>query len=130
VGESRHGRFVVSLDFVAVDVETANEQRGSICSFGLSVVENGKVVRSENWLTRPPVKLDWFDGCNIGLHGITPAMVKDAPPFHERMAQVLQVIETGPSSPTTPRSTSARYGKAATLTGWTGPSSPTDAPWC
>ena len=92
MGESRHRRCAVSLDFVAVDVETANEQRGSICSFGLSFVENGKVVRTENWLTRPPGELDWFEGFNIGLHGITPAMVKDAPPFQERMAQVLEVI--------------------------------------
>lgn len=82
----------MSLDFVAVDVETANAQRGSICSFGLSVVENAKVVRAENWLTRPPGELDWFDGFNIGLHGITPTMVKDAPPFRERMPQVLEVI--------------------------------------
>ena len=128
--ECRHGRFVVSLDFVAVDVETANEQRGSICSFGLSVVENGKVVRSENWLTGPPVKLDWFDGFNIGLHGITPALVKDAPRFRSALVRSSRSSGAGPSSPATPRSTSARYGKGATLTGWTGPSSPTDARWC
>jgi DNA polymerase III epsilon subunit-like protein len=53
----------------------------SICSFGLAVVEDGKAVRTESWLTRPPGELDWFDTFNIGLHGITPAMVKDAPPL-------------------------------------------------
>lgn len=86
----------MSLDFVAVDVETANAQRGSICSFGLAVVEGGKVVRTENWLTRPPAALDWFDGFNIGLHGITPAMVEDAPAFTERLDQVLEVIGDRP----------------------------------
>jgi DNA polymerase III subunit epsilon len=83
---------IMSLDFVAVDVETANAQRGSICSFGLSVVRNGKVVRTEDWLTRPPSQFDWFDGRNIGIHGISPGMVKQAPSFKDRLAQVLEII--------------------------------------
>jgi DNA polymerase-3 subunit epsilon len=83
---------IVSLNFVALDVETANSNRGSICSFGLSVVLNGKIVRTENWLTRPPAELDWFDGRNIGVHGITPNMVRNAPPFRKRLAQVLDVV--------------------------------------
>ena len=86
----------MSLNFVAIDVETANSQRGSICSFGLAVVEDGKAVRTESWLTRPPGELDWFDTFNIGLHGITPAMVKDAPPFCERLDHVLEVVEDRP----------------------------------
>ena len=86
----------MSLNFVAIDVETANSQRGSICSFGLAVVEDGKVARTESWLTRPPGELDWFDTFNIGLHGITPAMVKDAPPFCQRLDQVLEVVGDRP----------------------------------
>lgn len=82
----------MSLNFVALDVETANSNRGSICAFGLSIVENGEVVRTENWLTRPPAVLDWFDGRNIGIHGITPGMVTNAPPFKKRLAQVLDVV--------------------------------------
>ncbi len=82
----------MSLNFVAVDVETANSQRGSICSFGLAVVEDGKLARTESWLTRPPGGLDWFDKFNIGLHGITPAMVKNAPAFCERLDQVLEAV--------------------------------------
>lgn len=86
----------MSLNFVAIDVETANSQRGSICSFGLAVVEDGEVVRTESWLTRPPGELDWFDRFNIGLHGITPAMVVDAPAFCERLDQVLKVVGDRP----------------------------------
>ena len=82
----------MSLNFVAIDVETANSQRGSICSFGLAVVEDGEVVRTESWLSRPPEQLDWFDKFNIGLHGISPAMVKNAPTFCERLDQVLEVV--------------------------------------
>lgn len=86
----------MSLNFVALDVETANSQRGSICSFGLAVVEEGQVVRTESWLTQPPGELDWFDRFNIGLHGITPAMVKDAPLFCERLDQVLDIVGDRP----------------------------------
>ena len=82
----------MSLNFVGLDVETANSNRGSICAFGLSVVRNGKVVLTENWLTRPPATLNWFDGRNIGIHGITPGMVKTAPPFKTRLAQVLELV--------------------------------------
>jgi DNA polymerase III subunit epsilon len=86
----------VSLNFVGLDVETANSQRGSICSFGLAVVDDGKVVRTESWLSRPPGELDWFDTFNIGLHGITPAMVKNAPAFCERLDRVLEVVGDRP----------------------------------
>jgi DNA polymerase-3 subunit epsilon len=82
----------VPLSFVAIDVETANSNRGSICSIGLAVVEEGQVVRVENWLTRPPANLDWFDGFNVSLHGISSAMVRNSPPFSERLTEVLQVV--------------------------------------
>jgi len=33
------------LKIIAVDFETANEQRGSACSVGLAWIENGRVTR-------------------------------------------------------------------------------------
>jgi DNA polymerase III subunit epsilon len=84
------------MNFVGIDVETANSSRGSICSIGLAVVENGKIVRVENWLTRPPHELDWFDGFNIGIHGITPSAVADQPCFAERLDQALKIIDGRP----------------------------------
>jgi DNA polymerase-3 subunit epsilon len=87
---------VTGLSFVGVDVETANSNRGSICSFGLAVVEDGVVIRREHWLTRPPEEIGHFDGFNVSLHGIHAADVASSPPFAERLAQVLDVIGDRP----------------------------------
>lgn len=84
------------LDFVALDVETANSHRGSICSFGLAVVEAGQVVRTEHWLTRPPEEIGWFDGFNMSLHGITPGDVAGQPGYARRLQQVLDVVGDRP----------------------------------
>ena len=82
----------MSLTFAAIDVETANSNRGSICSFGVVVVRDGKVTEKHHFLTRPPRELDWFDGFNVMLHSIRPADVADQPGFSERLAQVLAIV--------------------------------------
>lgn len=79
------------LDFVAIDVETANSRRGSICAIGAAVIRAGVVVSTHSWLTRPPEGLDHFDGFNTYLHGITPDMVADQPPFADRLVQLLNL---------------------------------------
>lgn len=86
----------MSLDFVAVDVETANSQRGSICSFGVADVVAGQVVRTESWLSRPPASLDWFDGINTSIHGIRQADLAGQPSFAERLAQVIELVADRP----------------------------------
>ncbi|MDF2947443.1 MAG: polymerase subunit epsilon [Bacillales bacterium] len=65
-------------DFVAIDVETANTNRHSICSIALVFVENGKIVDSYYTLINPEEN---FDRRNIGIHGIYPLDVIDAPTF-------------------------------------------------
>jgi len=72
-----------SLKTIAIDFETANEQRGSACSVGLAWIENGRVVRVEERLIRP--KDMRFSSFNIGIHGIRPEQVEDAGEFPEVM---------------------------------------------
>lgn len=71
------------MEFVALDVETANSQRASICSIGYTLVADGQVVSSHSQLVKPPPGFETFDGRNIGIHGITPSMVESAPSFGE-----------------------------------------------
>ncbi|WP_202925709.1 exonuclease domain-containing protein [Goekera deserti] len=80
-----------ALDFVAIDVETANAHRGSICAIGAAVVRGGVVVSTHSWLVRPPAGLDAFDRINVRLHGITADMVADQPSFAERLDQLVEV---------------------------------------
>lgn len=68
---------------IAIDFETANEQRGSACSVGLAWIEDGEVVRVEERLIRPRDMR--FSSFNIAIHGIRPEHVEDADEFPEVM---------------------------------------------
>jgi DNA polymerase-3 subunit epsilon len=64
--------------FVAIDVETANADRSSICQIGAVRVENGIVTDAFATLVDPET---YFDPWNIQIHGITAAMVRGQPSF-------------------------------------------------
>ena len=66
------------MDFVAIDVETANADFASICQVGIVAFENGSVKESWQTLVNPE---DYFDGINIAIHGIDQNAVKQAPTF-------------------------------------------------
>ena len=68
---------------IAIDFETANEERGSACSVGLAWIDGGQVVRIEERLIRP--KNMRFSSFNIAIHGIRPEHVEDAAEFPEVM---------------------------------------------
>lgn len=60
----------MSLDFTAIDFETANSSSASACAVGLARVRNGEVVATANWLIKPPPGHDRFFEFNTGIHGI------------------------------------------------------------
>lgn len=64
------------MQFVAIDVETANSDMGSICQVGMAKFVDGKIVEEWSSLVDPE---DDFDGVNISIHGITPRMVRGKP---------------------------------------------------
>ena len=66
------------MDFVAIDVETANADRASICQIGIVAFENGSVKESWQSLVNPE---DYFDDFNTSIHGIDQRAVKGAPTF-------------------------------------------------
>jgi DNA polymerase-3 subunit epsilon len=66
------------MDFVAVDVETANPDVASICQIGIVAFENGRVKESWQSLVNPE---DYFDDFNVFIHGIDERAVKGAPTF-------------------------------------------------
>ena len=81
------------LDFTAIDFETANGSPASPCAVGLIRVRDSKPVATLELLFRPPVPHDWFSEGNIRVHGITPAMVQDAPAYSEVINQMLDFID-------------------------------------
>ena len=68
------------MKFVAIDVETANQDVASICQIGVVTFDQGQVVESWETLVNPE---DSFDPLNISIHGITDESVFDAPTFPE-----------------------------------------------
>ena len=67
-------------DYFAVDVETANQNRHSICQIGIAAFVDGKMVDAWQTLVNPS---EYFHGINISIHGIRPEMVADAPCWPE-----------------------------------------------
>lgn len=74
------------LDFAAIDFETANGYRSSVCSVGVVIVENGEVTDSYYHLIRPVP--NFYNGFTTRVHGLTYADTADAPPFPEVWADV------------------------------------------
>lgn len=77
--ESELIRQGVDMNFVAIDVETANADMASICQIGLAKFANGVLV--QEWVSYVDPK-DYFDLINISIHGIDESTVEGAPVFH------------------------------------------------
>lgn len=82
----------MSLDFTAIDFETANSSSASACAVGLARVRDGRVVASEGWLIRPPAGHDRFFEINVGIHGIRSEDVVDAPTWQHQLPRLCEFI--------------------------------------
>ena len=65
--------------FVAIDFETASNDRDSACAIGIAIVRAGRIVSREQHLIRPPTREFRF----THIHGLTWEDVRDAPTFAE-----------------------------------------------
>ena len=78
-------------DFAAIDFETANEYRSSVCSVGVVIVRNGEIVDTFYSLIHPePEYYNWR--CQQ-VHGLSEADTDDAPVFPDVWAQIAPMIE-------------------------------------
>jgi len=66
------------MNFVAIDVETANEALSSICQIGVVAIERGQVSGKWESLINPE---DDFSVINVSIHRIDEEKVRDAPRF-------------------------------------------------
>lgn len=83
----------MSNTFVALDVETANEDYSSICSIGLVKFVDGLPTETMYSLINPET---YFNSYNISMHGISEQMVKDAPTFPEISLKLNDFIDNLP----------------------------------
>ncbi len=69
----------IMKDFAAIDFETANEQRTSVCSVGVVVVRGGVIADTYYSLIRP--EPDYYTYWNTQVHGLTQRDTARAPLF-------------------------------------------------
>jgi DNA polymerase-3 subunit epsilon len=88
----------MTIDFIAIDFETANQFRDSPCALGLVTVQNGRIVKEDLHLMRPPWSTgpEDFDDFNIAIHGITWELVENEPEFEEVWSSIYPNLDNLP----------------------------------
>ena len=77
-------------DFIAIDFETANGYRSSVCSVGIVIVRNGEIVNSFYSLIRP--EPNYYNRINTSIHGLSHRDTCNASSFPEVWAQIEPLI--------------------------------------
>ena len=109
------------MRFIAIDVETANADRASICQIGIAHFADGRFVEKWESLVDPE---DEFHSVNIAIHGIDESMVADAPKFPSLAETlILKLVDTivvshTPFDQSAIRSVFAKYGIEAPKIIW------------
>lgn len=78
-------------DFAAIDFETANNKRSSICAVGVIIVRNGLITDKFYSLIKP--EPDYYDYWCSRVHGLCAADTEDAAVFPEVWRQIDPLIE-------------------------------------
>ena len=70
------------FDYIAIDFETANQNRVSACALGLAFIKNDRIAFNTSFDIKPPEKENFLPR-NIEIHGITAEDVDYAMTFDE-----------------------------------------------
>lgn len=78
-------------DFAAIDFETANCERSSVCSVGVVIVRDGQIVDSFYSLINP--EPNYYSYICTRVHGLTHIDTDDAPVFPDVWKHIEPLIE-------------------------------------
>ena len=81
-------------NFAAIDFETANKERTSVCSVGVVIVREGEIVDSFYSLIKP--EPNYYCYWNTKVHGLTQEDTDNAPVFPDVWAQIEEKIKELP----------------------------------
>ena len=84
------GNPMANLTFIAIDVETANRDRASICQIGIAHVRMGNISKVLSILVDPE---EHFEHRNTGIHGIDEGTVKDADTMSSIYPKIWRLVE-------------------------------------
>ena len=77
-------------DFAAIDFETANSERSSVCSVGVVIVRDGEIVDSFYSLIKP--EPDYYNYWCQRVHGLCSRDTDGAPVFPDVWAKIEPMI--------------------------------------
>ena len=78
-------------DFAAIDFETANARRSSVCSVGIVIVRGGEIVEKFYRLIRPTP--NYYTYWTTEVHGLTRTDTDDAQRFPEVWAEIAEKLK-------------------------------------
>ena len=78
-------------DFAAIDFETANGRRSSVCSVGIVIVRGGEIVDRFYSLIRP--RPNYYTEWTTEIHGLTRIDTDEADHFPEVWARIRERLE-------------------------------------
>ncbi len=78
------------MTFNAIDVETANANRSSICQVGIVRIRNGEIKEELSELINPESPFSPF---NVALHGIDEDAVRDSPTVPQVATKLRSLLE-------------------------------------
>lgn len=78
-------------DFAAIDFETANNERSSVCSVGVVIVRGGEIVNKFYSLIKP--EPEYYNYRCSQVHGLCSEDTDEAPIFPEVWKQIEPLIE-------------------------------------
>ena len=78
-------------NFAAIDFETANNERSSVCSVGIVIVRDGKIVDKFYSLIKP--EPEYYNYWCSQIHGLSLDDTMEAPVFPDVWAQIEPMIE-------------------------------------
>ena len=91
----RAGKLVLFIvnneNFAAIDFETANDKRTSVCSVGIVIVRNGKIINKIYRLIRP--RPNYYTQWTTTVHGLTYSDTEEAEDFPEVWAEIKPLID-------------------------------------
>lgn len=77
------------MNFIAIDVETANSSLSSICAVGAVKFNQGKLADEFYTLVNP---YQSFDAINVNIHNISPEDVAESPEFSEVLEHLIDFV--------------------------------------
>lgn len=76
------------LDFIAIDFETANSNRASVCQIGVAKVIGGVITKTYCGFIKPPAGHNEFTQRCVEIHGITGTDVAEAPSWSQTLERL------------------------------------------